>query len=230
MRKSKWDGYTVKIEFAKESFLSKLQHERQSDKQNINEREENRNVTKRSKSNDNAKRTLKNSVNVSSRSTRREEEDDDDDDDNDDNDDDNDDDDDDDEEEEGNKGPKWKLKKFPGTKHFSCESDTKSTTCDVKLNSSEGLLERLESFSKTWKDSDIAPGSNKYKKERTVITPTNDKTKSNFRNKNVLNQTLDTHKSMLADEKRKKALDEKKKALQKQRDTIKKALTSMVSL
>lgn len=119
-----------------------------------------------------------------------------------------------------------KLKMFGGTVNAICDSNSDRSHSqsgpDSKIsqsaNAATNLLQRLELFSDVWKDPSMNCDPTKHDK---VITRNDYFTKKNL---------SDEAKRLLAEEKRKKSIDEKRKSYQKQKETIKLALSSIVSM
>jgi hypothetical protein len=121
---------------------------------------------------------------------------------------------------------KGKLKKFGGTRAAVCDTDNNRSHPESEPDSkvchsasaATDLLQRLEIFSDVWRD---PPGNYDPTKHGKITTEIH-----NFKEQNP----LDKAKSLLAEEKRKKSIDEKRKSFQKQKETIKLALRSVVSI
>jgi DNA polymerase II large subunit len=119
-----------------------------------------------------------------------------------------------------------KLKMFGGTMACIFDSDSSRShsqpSPDSKIlqsaNAATGLLQRLEHFSNAWKDTSVNCVPTKCDK---VITTNDYFTKESH---------ADETKKLLAEEKRKKSIEEKRKSFQKQKETIKLALSSVVSI
>jgi hypothetical protein len=119
-----------------------------------------------------------------------------------------------------------KLKMFDGTKTVLCNLDNDRShpeiEPDIKISKSASaatdLLQRLEVFSDVWRDQPVNYDPTKHGK---TVTETHI-----FKEQSH----MDTAKSLLSEEKRKKSVDEKRKSFQKQKQTIKLALNSVVSI
>lgn len=119
-----------------------------------------------------------------------------------------------------------KLKMFGGTKTAICDSNSDRSISqsgpDSKIsqsaNAATNLLQRLELFSDVWKDPSMNCDPTKHDK---VVTRNDYFTKKSL---------SDEAKRLLAEEKRKKSVDEKRKSYQKQKEAIKLALSSIVSM
>jgi hypothetical protein len=121
---------------------------------------------------------------------------------------------------------KEKLKMFDGTMADIYGSDIgrnqSKSWPDNKIsqpaNGTTDLLQRLELFSDVWKDTSVNRDPTKHEK----VFITNDYfTKES---------PVDEAKKLLAEEKRKKSVEEKRKSFQKQKETIRLALSSVVSM
>lgn len=119
-----------------------------------------------------------------------------------------------------------KLKMFGGTRTAFCNSDNDKTHFqsmpDSKMSQSTctatGLLQRLTLFSDVWEDPPM--NCDMIKDDRTI------KRKDNYKQQNP----SDEGKRFLAEEKRKKSVDEKRKSSQKQKEAIKLSLSCLVSM
>jgi hypothetical protein len=110
-----------------------------------------------------------------------------------------------------------KLKMFGGTKTAICDSNS-DRSISQSANAATNLLQRLELFSDVWKDPSMNCDPTKHDK---VVTRNDYFTKKSL---------SDEAKRLLAEEKRKKSVDEKRKSYQKQKEAIKLALSSIVSM
>lgn len=118
-----------------------------------------------------------------------------------------------------------KLKMFGGTRTVIYDSDSDRSHSQSGPNSkisqsasaATNLLQRLELFSDVWKDPSVNCDTTKHDK---VIIRNDYFTKKS---------PSDEAKRLLAEEKRKKSVDEKRKSYQKQKETIKLALSSIDS-
>jgi hypothetical protein len=119
-----------------------------------------------------------------------------------------------------------KLKMLDGTMAGICGSDRGRSQSQSRPNSkisqsanaTTDLLQRLELFSDVWKDTSVNRDSNKLDK---MITRNDYFAKE---------RPADKSKKLLAEEKRKKSVAEKRKSFQKQKETIRLALSSVVSM
>lgn len=119
-----------------------------------------------------------------------------------------------------------KLKMFGGTRTALCDSENNRSHSEIEPGSkisqsasaATDLLQRLEIFSDVWRDPPMNYDPTKHGKTITKI--------HNFKEQSP----MDKAKSLLAEEKRKKSVDEKRKSFQKQKETIKLALNSVVSI
>ncbi|XP_021932092.1 nucleolar protein 8-like isoform X2 [Zootermopsis nevadensis] len=118
-----------------------------------------------------------------------------------------------------------KLKMFGGTRTAPYDSDSNFSHTEIEpdsktsqsANAATNLLQRLEIFSDVWRDSPMNCDTTKHGKTVTKM--------HNCREQNPMDKT----RSLLAEEKRKKSVDEKRKSFQKQKETIKLALSSVGS-
>lgn len=119
-----------------------------------------------------------------------------------------------------------KLRMFGGTDSVICDSDNDRSHSQLvaynKISQSASaatdLLQRLEIFSDVWKDPPLNCDPSKCDETLTL--------KDSF----MKQSPSDKAKRLLAEEKRKKSIDEKRKSFQKQKETIKLALSSVVSI
>jgi len=117
-----------------------------------------------------------------------------------------------------------KLKMFGGTRTAFCDSDNGKTQLmqDSKMSQSTrtatGMLQRLTLFSEVWEDPPV--NCDLIKDDRTITR------KYNCKQQNP----SDEGKRFLAEEKRKKSVDEKRKSSQKQKEAIKLSLSCLVSM
>jgi hypothetical protein len=119
-----------------------------------------------------------------------------------------------------------KLNMFSGTRAAVCNSDDdrshSQSIPDSKMSQSTcvatGMLERLNLFSDVWKDQPVNCGV--IKDDRTVTRKGNYKKQS----------PSEEGRRLLAEEKRKKSVDEKRKSSQKQKEAIKLSLSFVVSM
>lgn len=119
-----------------------------------------------------------------------------------------------------------KLKMFGGTRTAICDSHSDrshsqsgpNSKISQSANAVTNLQQRLEFFSDVWKDPSMNCDPTKHDR---VITRNDYFTKKS---------PSDEVKRLLAEEKRKKSVDEKRKSYQKQKETIKLALSSIVSM
>jgi hypothetical protein len=119
-----------------------------------------------------------------------------------------------------------KLKMFGGTRAAVCDSDNdrshSQSMPDSEISQSTcagtGMLQRLKLFSDVWKDPPM--NCDLIKDNRTITRKDNYKKQS----------PSDEGKRLLAEEKRKTSIDEKRKSSQKQKEAIKSSLSSVVSM
>jgi hypothetical protein len=119
-----------------------------------------------------------------------------------------------------------KLKMRDGTTAGICGSDSDrrqsqswpNSTISQSANAATGLLQRLELFSDVWKDTSMNRDPNKHDK---MIT------RNDYFTEEI---PADKAKKLHAEEKRKKSVEEKRKTFQKQKETIRLALSSVVSM
>jgi hypothetical protein len=119
-----------------------------------------------------------------------------------------------------------KLKMFCGTRAAVCDSNNdrshSQSVSDSKISQSTraatGMLQRLKLFSDAWED---PPMNCDLIKDDTTLTR-----KDNYKRQSPSNEG----KRLLAEEKRKKSIDEKRRTSQKQKEAIKLSLSSVVSM
>ncbi|XP_069682247.1 probable RNA-binding protein CG14230 isoform X2 [Periplaneta americana] len=199
--KKKWNGNVIKLQLAKESFLSRLEKERkgtQSERQELG-REQNKhdNFVTRKHKEVSSKEIYKSAKDEKLRVI----------------------------DSDGSSGAQvvynGKLRMFGGTGNIF--SDLEEVN-HGKMCESEGaatdLLQRLEKFSNVWKDLPEKCDLIKIKTDKIEIE--NEK----LGKLEITNKFEKLEKSLLAEEKRKKSVEERRKSFQKQKQTIKLALSS----